>query len=174
MDDSEKLTLVVDVPVEKFSKIIKSSSIDNKHFSFQQFEKNFDTKDLTWCLLFNTQRECIAAANVQIGYGPASNSTYINELQCLKSSHGYGKRMLLLLKKRYTFIWLCANPEIRDDSLLKIYRDPQLNLSEYVVPAEDSIYKVDTHIFGVNGRMPEKLWMSFLMSQYSDSRQRRN
>ena len=34
MGDSEKLTLVVDVPVEKFSKIIKSSSIDNKHFSF--------------------------------------------------------------------------------------------------------------------------------------------
>lgn len=59
MDDSEKLTLVVDVPVEKFSKIIKSSSIDNKHFSFQQFEKNFDTRDLTWCLLFNTQRESV-------------------------------------------------------------------------------------------------------------------
>jgi len=34
MGDSEKLTLVTDVPVEKFGEVLQAASIDNKHFSF--------------------------------------------------------------------------------------------------------------------------------------------
>ena len=164
----EKFTLVYDILLQKFIDVLRSSSIDNQHFNFLQFEKEFDVGTLTWCMLFNEKRECLAAASVQEGYGPATNSTYVNEIQSLKSGHGYGKKMLLLLKKKYTFIWLCANPEVKNDALLKIYRDPQFNFSEYVVPAKDSIYNVDTHIFGVNGRMPRKIWMDFLLSQYGN------
>ena len=161
------MTFVHDIDVEKFAKILEGSDIQNPHFSIEQFEKNY-TSNMTWCMLFNDKRECAAAASVQVGYGPASNSTYVNEVQSLVSGNGYGKKMLMMLKKRYTFIWLCADPSVNGDALLKFYRDPDFNFSEYVIPASDSIYKKDTHIFGVNGRMPRQLWMSFLRSQYVD------
>ena len=117
-------------------------------------------------MLFDDAKKCVAAACVEEGFGPASNATYVNELQCLVPKHSYGKKMLQMLKKHFVFIWLVADPSVKSDALLKFYRDPDLKLVEDVLPADESIYDVDTHFFSVCGRMPSFLRKSFLKHHY--------
>lgn len=163
---NERLTLVHDIPVKKFMEVLNKSAVNNRRFDVKQFEKNFNSKDMVWCILFNDKRECVAAANMQPGFGPADESNYINELMCLKSSHGYGKKLLQLLKKKYHLIWLCVDVNAENDSLLKFYRDPSFGFSEYVIPAEDSIYGRDIHVFAIDGITSRNLWMKFLLKQF--------
>ena len=164
------MTFVYDIPTSKFDDVLKSSKIDNPYFDINQFKKHYDSKKVSWCMLFNNDGQCIAAANVDEGYGPTSQYAHINEIQCLVKGNNYWKKLLRFLKKHYAFIWLCANPEVESDALLKFYRDPEFKFSEYVVPANESIYQKDTHIFAVNGRMHSSMWMDFLKSQYCDSK----
>lgn len=84
--------------------------------------------------------DCVAAANVDEGYGPTTKFSYINEVQSLVRGHSYGKKLLMLMKQHYGPVWLCANPEAKGDSLVKFYRDPELGLDEHVIPASESIY----------------------------------
>ena len=160
------MTFVYDISVEKFNEILWNSVITNQNYSYEQFKKNFNDNEISWCMLFDANKKCVAAASVKEGYGPASNSTYVNEIQCLESGKHYGKKMLMMLIKHYRFVWLMADPSVKSDKLLNFYRDPEFRLNEYVLPANQSIYDIDTHFFMINGRMHSSLIMSFLKSQY--------
>lgn len=130
------MIFVHDISVEKFAETLAKSEIQNQHFSASQFEKNYDTEDMIWCMLFDDARECVAAAAIQPNV-LGINDFCLNEVQSLK--RGFGKRIIADIIKKYGEahnLWLMANPEVAGDALLKIYRS--FNLIEKVV--ENSVY----------------------------------
>lgn len=46
------MIFVHDISAEKFAETLAKSEIQNQHFSASQFEKNYDTEDMIWCMLF--------------------------------------------------------------------------------------------------------------------------
>lgn len=165
---TEKLTLVHDIPVKTFANIISKANIDNKHSNLKQFSKGYNNNKISWCMLCNQDKQCLAAASIEVGNGPTNKWTYVNEIQCLKSGHAYGKKLISLLIKKYKFIWLMSNIMVKDDTLLKFYRDPQFNFQEFVISKEKSVYNVDTHFFATKETSSKQTdWMKFLTKLFT-------
>lgn len=149
-----------DVPEHEFKRIVSAAEKNNRYFSIEQFEKLYG-QDYSWSLLFDGSR-CVAAAALLKDFGPLNGMTYVNELQSLVSGNGYGKKMLLALQDFYDKLWLMADASVRSNVLLKFYRNPKFKFKEHVLPAEDSIYEVDTHVFAPEDKLSESRWHKFL------------
>lgn len=162
----ERLQLKNNVPESEFKKMMSTTEVSNKHFNVRQFEKLYDA-DYSWSVLLDNGK-CVAAAALLEDFGPVNGMTYVNELQSLVSGSNYGKKILLALQDSYDKLWLMADASVKSDVLLKFYRDPEFNFAEYVLPARESRYEVDTHIFAPKNIADNTIWNKFLKQYFGN------
>ena len=110
----------------------------NSNVNVEQFTKLINDK-VEWVGVFNKEH-CTALAALRENTLKLHDIA-INELQSFEK--GAGQKLLQAIIDEFNCVWLLSRPG--NDKLLDYYR--QFNLKEYVLPAEKSIYNVNTHFF---------------------------
>ena len=163
---SLKPVLVYNIPFNKMTEILDSTTIENRRFDRSQFTKYLngnDERNLELVGLFSEfPTECLAMAVLAFDFAKADDC-YICEIQSFKK--GYGKELIQKLMKYQKKLWLHADITA-SESLLDFYRDPDFKFEEYVIP--NSKYDCPIHFFYTQD-CDEDALRKHIDSQYSSS-----
>lgn len=128
-ESQNQLTFVYDIGFDRVKSILDTVQISNRRYNRLQFDKYIGIDNLIFCGIFEN-RECRAMAVLDTD--KPSGHIYVAEYQAFVSG-GFAARLLIDIIKRYSQVWLMADPTA-DISLIEYYRQKQFKFLEYVLP----------------------------------------
>ena len=146
--------------------LLSNANVTNPRYNRDQFDKYIDADDIrsyAKIAKLNGDNELDALAIVD-RYAYITNmlcTTFILEIQSIKSKMGHGRMLLEHIIETYDNVWLLADPSA-DDSLKDYYRSFE-NLIEYTIKSK----RYSDHIQDISFFISKKFTQSNLRTLYN-------